>query len=483
MHNKQKIILFIVMSWMLASSVESLTQKITLENYYQEKFEILINRIIPKDKYLVNVDIKISETNIKGGTKETKEAQKLAKKTSTPRIEEKEEESIVSKEEDFFDLFGNSAVEENIKTEEVKEEQKKEKENEESEQGELNTAYSDGMAIESFYVSIYLDPSFSTKQTQVQEILCESIYIQSTESCSNCECINFNILDSGMNLSLEKEGSIENSGTSENILKEYEVLIGQMRDDREREEAERITKETKGLEKELKSIESLYESLRIQNKQEDSTKLAFYERKDRSLQRKRDSLLVVLEGKTEEARMAYYRQGQDFQEKQFTVMMEMVKMKDGKEMEAGTSGGSSGSGERSYAPRQPYQNGKSSNMIWILIVLLICGGFVGLFFILKPKPAPVYLRPKNKEKNNENHEFLQGEAATAPPPQISEPIKEAQIAPTQNKDVIRAEVKSLRQSAVSMSVGQKEAATKIIEDWLDEPSQDNNNQDESEKEE
>ena len=30
------------------------------------------------------------------------------------------------------------------------------------------------------------------------------------------------------------------------------------------------------------------------------------------------------------------------------------------------------------------------------------------------------------------------------------------------------EVKSLRQSAVSMSVGQKEAATKIIEDWLDE---------------
>ena len=43
-----------------------------------------------------------------------------------------------------------------------------------------------------------------------------------------------------------------------------------------------------------------------------------------------------------------------------------------------------------------------------------------------------------------------------------------------------SEVKSLRQSAVSMSVGQKEAATKIIEDWLDEPEE--NNQEESEKE-
>ena len=38
-----------------------------------------------------------------------------------------------------------------------------------------------------------------------------------------------------------------------------------------------------------------------------------------------------------------------------------------------------------------------------------------------------------------------------------------------NSDVQRSELNSLKQSAVSMSVGQKEAATKIIQDWLDEP--------------
>ena len=64
--------------------------------------------------------------------------------------------------------------------------------------------------------------------------------------------------------------------------------------------------------------------------------------------------------------------------------------------------------------------------------------------------------------------------------QIDDPINQVSSTINQNTDVVKSEVKSLRQSAVSMSVGQKEAATKIIEDWLDEPEE--NNQDESEKE-
>ena len=47
--------------------------------------------------------------------------------------------------------------------------------------------------------------------------------------------------------------AVEDNGTNENVLKEYELLIEQMRDDREREEASRISKETK-IGKELKSL-------------------------------------------------------------------------------------------------------------------------------------------------------------------------------------------------------------------------------------
>jgi len=275
--------------------------------------------------------------------------------------------------------------------------------------------------------------------------------------------------------------TIEDSGTNENVLKEYELLIDQMRDDREREEASRISKETKKLEKELKSIENLYESLRIQNKVEDSTKLAFYERKDRNLQRKRDSLLVVLEDKTEKARIAYYQQGQDFQQRQFDVMMELVKMKNGPASE--TEKGS-GAGTINYSPRQPYQNGNSSNMMMILILVIVLAGFVGMFFAIRQKPQPVYLKKRKQEnKNDSGQEKINTSSIEAPTKQTeTTPAEEVSPRATPNNDVIKSEVKSLRQSAVSMSVGQKEAATKILEDWLDEPTQEAN-QDESEKEE
>ena len=121
MHNKQKLITFLGISMIMASSIGLLTQKITLENYYKEKFEILINRVIPKDQYLVNVDIKLSDGSNEKESSRT--LNKLDKKTSVPEIEEKKEEQqqVVRKEEDFFDLFGNNVVEEPEKEEQTTE--------------------------------------------------------------------------------------------------------------------------------------------------------------------------------------------------------------------------------------------------------------------------------------------------------------------------------------------------------------------------
>ena len=475
MQNKQKLIIILGISLLMASSIELLTQKITLENYYKEKFEILINRIIPKDQYLVNVDIELSDELKEGEGSKTLKT--LDNKTSAPELKEDKQEEVVvaSKEEDFFDLFGNNMVESETKEEKKTPIEPGKKENKE----EYKATEQSG--IENFTISIYLDPTVSTKQTQIQEILCESVYLKTTKGCTSCECISFNILDSGMGSDAQGKETIEDSGTNENVLKEYELLIDQMRDDREREEASRISKETKKLEKELKSIENLYESLRIQNKVEDSTKLAFYERKDRNLQRKRDSLLVVLEDKTEKARIAYYQQGQDFQQRQFDVMMELVKMKNGPASE--TEKGS-GAGTINYSPRQPYQNGNSSNMMMILILAIVLAGFIGMFFAIRQKPQPVYLKKKKQENNNDSgQEKINTSSIEAPTKQTeTTPAEEVSPRATPNNDVIKSEVKSLRQSAVSMSVGQKEAATKILEDWLDEPTQEAN-QDESEKEE
>ena len=75
-----------------------------------------------------------------------------------------------------------------------------------------------------------------------------------------------------------------------------------------------------------------------------------------------------------------------------------------------------------------------------------------------------------------------------PPPPTSPPAPAPYTAPptesNQNADVIKSEVRTLRQSAVTMSASQKEGASQIISDWLEESSDNENSteEDNSEKE-
>ena len=50
----------------------------------------------------------------------------------------------------------------------------------------------------------------------------------------------------------------------------------------------------------------------------------------------------------------------------------------------------------------------------------------------------------------------------------------------ENDEVVRSEMQSLRQSAVSMSVSEKTGANQIIKDWLDDSTDSENNNEEQE---
>lgn len=117
----------------------------------------------------------------------------------------------------------------------------------------------------------------------------------------------------------------------------------------------------------------------------------------------------------------------------------------------------------------------SNRMILYVIIAVAVFALMALVAILlmKKNKKVVYLKPRGASQNN-----------TAP---VAEP-KEFSAPPTasnDNTDVVRSEVRSLRQSAVTMSAGQKEGASQIISDWLDESSDGNDeaNDDNSEKEE
>ena len=55
---------------------------------------------------------------------------------------------------------------------------------------------------------------------------------------------------------------------------------------------------------------------------------------------------------------------------------------------------------------------------------------------------------------------------------VAEAVEFDKTHANENSDVVRSELKSLRQSAVAMSVSQKDGANQIVQDWLETEGED-----------
>ena len=93
------------------------------------------------------------------------------------------------------------------------------------------------------------------------------------------------------------------------------------------------------------------------------------------------------------------------------------------------------------------------------------------------KPKTVYLKPKGKDKEKDKKKDKngsdEGDETSEPPPEPPAPPP-----PRPDEDAMRSEIRSLRQTAVSLSVGEKEGASALIKEWLE----DNPNKEESTEE-
>ena len=116
---------------------------------------------------------------------------------------------------------------------------------------------------------------------------------------------------------------------------------------------------------------------------------------------------------------------------------------------------------------------KESNLMMIVLIVLISILIIlSALSIFGNKKKVVYLKPKDntdKKENNTSAESPLPPAPTPTVPQTSAPIDEG---------VLQSEIQSQRQSAVAMSAGQKEGATQILKDWLDESKNDEENSEE-----
>ena len=112
-----------------------------------------------------------------------------------------------------------------------------------------------------------------------------------------------------------------------------------------------------------------------------------------------------------------------------------------------------------------------STLLYIVFGLIIF--FMLLILLLKKnKNEIVYLKPKGS-KSKKKGKNIESES--------KEPIIETSNNPYttmafEDENVIRAELKALRESAVSMSVNQREGATQIVKDWLSDSLEEKENE-------
>ena len=103
----------------------------------------------------------------------------------------------------------------------------------------------------------------------------------------------------------------------------------------------------------------------------------------------------------------------------------------------------------------------------IFILLIICLIIITFLAASNKKPKPIYLKPKRKKKQEKTVEDSSdiNEEKTDNTASVVTPTPPAAI--TRDEDAIRSELRSLRQTAVSLTVGEKESASALIKEWLE----------------
>ncbi|MBC8256645.1 MAG: hypothetical protein H8E85_04975 [Candidatus Marinimicrobia bacterium] len=124
-------------------------------------------------------------------------------------------------------------------------------------------------------------------------------------------------------------------------------------------------------------------------------------------------------------------------------------------------------------------SGSSGIMGSVIFILLIIALMVVTFLAASnKKPKTIYLKPKGgeKEKPKEKKKEKKKEAKKDPKEDESEkedekpeeiPKPAAPPPPRPDEDAMRSELRSLRQTAVSLTVGEKEGASALIKEWME----------------
>lgn len=422
MHHIRKIfincllLLLIFNTFLFSQDVELITQKINVENAIRDKVNVTINKLLQQSQYviIVNARMDVKPFSLSGDADGNKKSNSTY--SAIPGL--------------------LPSVPQNIK----------------QNTGGTYQYASDKYLLYGLDIAVYLESSVATgvMRKNIEALIKESISeIQDCDDCIRFETMN-----------MSENGS---NNSYDDLLAKIEKLEA----DKRSAEQQILNWKFDELEKQLALSEDARTEWEQQARQReksrqtsDSLRLVNLESIEKEYRKKQDSLYLVTSLKLDEALRGRLESSDQITDK----LMDIIK-----------------SGMDPGADKDLLDRPKDSGISSTVLVLIIVGVFciltlAGVIMLTRSgSKKTVYLKPK-ESNSSENTADMNASSIAANLQNTQAPS----FNPTQahdNSDVVRSDLKDLRQSAVALGVSQKDGSNQIVQDWLDTggDSESNNN--------
>ncbi len=412
--------LFILITTLFSQNVELITQKINVENAIRDKVNVTINKLLEQSQYVIIVNARM---DLKAFS----------------MSDENDPSSNGSKYSAIPGLL--PTVPQNIK----------------QNTGNTYQYSADKYLLYGLDIAIYLESSIASgaMRQNIQALVKESIpEIQDCEDCIRFETMN-----------MSSSGA---SSSYDNLLAKIEKL----EEDKRNAEQQILNWKFDELEKQLAISEDARTEWENQARQReksrqlaDSVRMSNLESIEKEYRKKQDSLYLVTSIKLDEAVRGRLESNDQLTNK----LMDIIKS--GIDPNADP--------DLSFPPQQGMS---TTTLILVIAGILFAVGLV-VVIVLMMSRKPVYLKPKSNQSNStDNNESSASKVVT---PVVNSPAPtsfdlDSATHANDNSDVVRSDLKDLRQSAVALGVSQKDGSNQIVQDWLDTGSGDNSSDSEQE---
>ena len=307
-------------------------------------------------------------------------------------------------------------------------------------------------------IAVYLEETVSSgsMQQNIKRLVEDAI-----PEIADCDdCIRFETMNMGTSA----------NSTYDDLLAKIEKLESDKRD----AESEILNWKFDELEKQLALSEDARAEWADQARQRerarqmsDSLRMVNLEKIEKEYRKKQDSLYLITSVKLDEAVRGRIESSSALTDKLIDIIKTGIDSNADKDLLGGD-----------LAPDRGDTGFSSSTLLWLILFIII--GLLGfVLYLVSRNKQTVYLKPKKQNSTTNQKESTHGGSNAMMPSQTADSAFEStQTQVNQNTDVVQAELKDLRQSAVAMSVSQKDGANQIVQDWLDTDSGDSSNTDE-----